>query len=105
LRLAERQLASFLLRTEPGIEALGVKNRSGRRRAAKRRQQACNNELLCCNDFMLVRRSAPIATEGSAEQLDFSSVETRAVVAAFAGGRVTLDAGALLISAPDCPWA
>ena len=42
-----------------------------------------------------------MATECSAEQFDFGSVETRAVVAAFDGGMVTSDAGALLLSATD----
>jgi DDE family transposase len=40
-------------------------------------------------------------TECNAEQLDFGIVEGRAVEAAFDGGAVTSDAGALLLSAAD----
>src|ERR1700716_321141 len=40
-------------------------------------------------------------TECSAEQLDFGIVECRAVEAAFDGGVVTSDAGALLLGATD----
>jgi hypothetical protein len=40
-------------------------------------------------------------TQCSAEQFGFGTVERRAVVAAFDGGRVTSDAGALLLGATD----
>jgi hypothetical protein len=40
-------------------------------------------------------------TECSPELLDFGSAEGRRVVAAFDGGRVTSDAGALLLGATD----
>src|SRR5256885_1935411 len=43
----------------------------------------------------------PMATEGSAERFDFGVVEGRAVEAAFDGGLVTSDAGALLLGATD----
>ena len=40
-------------------------------------------------------------TQCSAEQFGFGTAEGRAVVAAFDGGRVTSDAGALLLGATD----
>jgi hypothetical protein len=40
-------------------------------------------------------------TQCSAEQLEFSCVERRRVVAAFDGGRVSSDAGALLLKRTD----
>src|SRR3954454_19475305 len=40
-------------------------------------------------------------TEGSAERFDFGTVEGRSVEAAFDGGLVTSDAGALLLGATD----
>ena len=40
-------------------------------------------------------------TECSSEQFGFGTAEGRAVVAAFDGGRVTSDAGALLLGATD----
>ena len=40
-------------------------------------------------------------TECSAEQLEFSCVERRRVVAAFDGGTVSSDAGALLLGRTD----
>ena len=40
-------------------------------------------------------------TECSAPQLEFGAVEGRRVVAAFDGGAVTSDAGALLLGAAD----
>src|SRR5205807_5284994 len=45
--------------------------------------------------------SAPMPTECSAERFDFGVVEGRAVEAAFDGGLVTSDAGALLLGATD----
>ena len=42
-----------------------------------------------------------MATECSAEQFDFGTVEGRAVEAAFDAGLVTSDAGALLLGATD----
>jgi hypothetical protein len=42
-----------------------------------------------------------VPTECSADLLDFARVEGRAVVAAFDGGRLTSDAGALLLGAAD----
>jgi hypothetical protein len=40
-------------------------------------------------------------TECNLELFDFARVEGRAVVAAFDGGRITSDAGALLLGATD----
>ena len=40
-------------------------------------------------------------TECSATQMEFASVEGRAVVAAFDGGTITSDAGALLLGSTD----
>jgi len=40
-------------------------------------------------------------TQCNAEQLEFSCVERRRVVAAFEGGRVSSDAGALLLKRTD----
>src|SRR4051794_25777937 len=48
-----------------------------------------------------MQRSSPMPTECSAAQLDFGMVEGRRVVAAFDGGAVTSDAGALLLGAAD----
>src|SRR3954462_12050313 len=48
-----------------------------------------------------MQRSSPMPTECSAPQLDFGMVEGRRVVAAFDGGAVTSDAGALLLGAAD----
>ena len=42
-----------------------------------------------------------MATECSAERFDFGIVEGRPVVAAFDAGRLTSDAGALLLGATD----
>src|SRR5215203_4426699 len=47
------------------------------------------------------QRSAPMPTECSADLFEFARVEGRAVVAAFDGGRITSDAGALLLGATD----
>src|SRR6266700_3542484 len=44
---------------------------------------------------------APMQTECSADLLGFAPVEGRAVVAAFDGGKMTSDAGALLLGATD----
>ena len=40
-----------------------------------------------------------MSTECSAPQLEFAPVEGRAIVAAFDGGTITSDAGALLLGA------
>ena len=40
-------------------------------------------------------------TECSADQFEFAPVEGRSVVAAFDGGKITSDAGALLLGATD----
>src|SRR5215831_8249891 len=44
---------------------------------------------------------APMHTECSADLFGFAPVERRAVVAGFDGGRMTSDAGALLLGATD----
>src|SRR5438034_1140738 len=46
-------------------------------------------------------RSAPMPTECSADLFGFAPVEGREVVAAFDGGAITSDAGALLLGAAD----
>ncbi len=46
-------------------------------------------------------RSLPVPTECSADVFEFARVESRAVVASFDGGRITSDAGALLLGATD----
>src|SRR5204863_6111674 len=46
-------------------------------------------------------RSAPMPTECSADLFGFAPVEGRAVVAAFDGGAISSDAGALLLGATD----
>src|SRR5439155_21948310 len=46
-------------------------------------------------------RGAPMQTECSADLFGFAPVERRAVVAGFDGGRMTSDAGALLLGATD----
>ena len=47
------------------------------------------------------QRSSPMPTECSSDLFGFSRVEGRAVVAAFDGGAVSADAGALLLGAAD----
>jgi hypothetical protein len=47
------------------------------------------------------RRSPPVPTECSPRLFRFARVEGRAVVASFDGGRMTSDAGALLLGAAD----
>jgi hypothetical protein len=46
-------------------------------------------------------RGSPTQTECSADLFGFAPVEGRAVMAAFDGGRMTSDAGALLLGATD----
>src|SRR5205823_5583424 len=46
-------------------------------------------------------RSAPMPTERSADLFGFAPVEGHEVVAAFDGGAITSDAGALLVGATD----
>src|SRR4051812_26678600 len=48
-----------------------------------------------------MQRSSPMPAECSAPQFDFGAVEARRVVAAFDGGAVTSDAGAVLLRATD----
>src|SRR6476659_2018353 len=48
-----------------------------------------------------LKEGAPMPTECSSEYFDFGTVEGRAVEAAFDGGLVTSDAGALLLGATD----
>ena len=47
------------------------------------------------------RRGTPMQTECRADLFGFERVEGRAVVAAFDGGKITSDAGALLLGATD----
>jgi len=48
-----------------------------------------------------MQRSIPVPTECSPVLFEFARVEQRAVVAGFDGGRITSDAGALLLGAAD----
>src|SRR5919202_5523841 len=50
---------------------------------------------------MLVQRCSPMHTECSPNLFAFAPVQSRAVVAAFDGGAITSDAGALLLGATD----
>ena len=54
-------------------------------------------KLLCSNSFQHSQRNAPMPTECSADLFGFEPVEGRRVEAAFDGGRVTSDAGGLLL--------
>src|SRR5215217_7697181 len=47
------------------------------------------------------QRRSPMPTQCTPARFDFPRVEGRAVVAAFDGGRITSDAGALLLGATD----
>src|SRR5215217_4477273 len=47
------------------------------------------------------QRRSPMPTQCTPARFDFPRVEGRAVVAAFDGGRITTDAGALLLGATD----
>src|SRR5438132_1952085 len=51
--------------------------------------------------FIADSQSAPMPTECSADLFGFTAVEGRAVVAAFDGGSITTDAGALLLRETD----
>jgi hypothetical protein len=58
----------------------------------------------CCVATTLCRfEEHPMPTECGAESFDFGTVEGRCVEAAFDGGLVTSDAGALLLGATDRP--
>src|SRR3954447_21540076 len=48
-----------------------------------------------------MQERSPMPTECSPALFDFAPVETRRVVAAFDGGAITLNAGALLLGATD----
>src|SRR3978361_2115457 len=50
---------------------------------------------------MLNQRSSPMPTQCSPDRFSFAPVAGRSVVAGFDGGRITSDAGALLLSATD----
>src|ERR1700758_4629366 len=52
-------------------------------------------------DLIVTRRTSPMPTECNPELFEFARVEGRAVVASFDGGRISSDAGALLLGATD----
>src|SRR6201994_405122 len=52
-------------------------------------------------DLIVTRRTSPMPTECNPERFEFARVEGRAVVASFDGGRISSDAGALLLGATD----
>src|SRR5580704_3256822 len=55
----------------------------------------------CCENGLSRRQGSPMQTECSADLFGFAPVEGRKVVAAFDGGRMTSEAGALLLGATD----
>src|ERR1700730_15784811 len=59
------------------------------------------SESCCATTTSGDSRSAPMPTECSADLFGFAPVEGREVVAAFDGGAITSDAGALLLGAAD----
>ena len=63
----------------------------------------CHRDALgiaACIEFA-AQRSIPIPTECSSSSFEFARVESRAVVAAFDGGRIKTDANTLLLGAAD----
>jgi len=58
-------------------------------------------KVLLRERVLLKQRSSPVLTECSATLFEFAPVEGRQVVAAFDGGAITSDAGALLLGETD----
>jgi hypothetical protein len=58
-------------------------------------------KLSCDNNLGHLTGGSPMQAECNAEQYEFSGIERRRVEAAFDGGRVTSDAGALLLKQVD----
>src|SRR5215213_983705 len=58
-------------------------------------------KVLLRHSLIAEQRSPPMPTECSAERFAFAPVEGYSVVAAFDGGAMTSDAGALLLGATD----
>src|ERR1700740_1049402 len=56
---------------------------------------------MLCQGFVSGPGGDPMQTECSADLLGFARVEGRAVVAGFDGGKMTSDAGAILLGATD----
>src|SRR3954466_10720430 len=59
------------------------------------------SQSCCAATAGLIRRWSPMPTQCSADLFGFAPVERRRVEAAFDGGAVTSDAGALLLGATD----
>jgi hypothetical protein len=62
---------------------------------------ADQRKLLRHNDFLAIRKHPDDDTHCSTDLFGFETVEGREVVAAFDGGAITSDAGALLLGAAD----
>ena len=58
-------------------------------------------KVVVLQQFLADTRSAPMPTECSGDLFGFAPVEGREVIAAFDGGAITSDAGALLLGAAD----
>jgi Transposase DDE domain group 1 len=58
-------------------------------------------KVLLQESLIAEQRKPPMPTECSPSLFDFARVEGRTVVASFDGGRITPDAGALLLGATD----
>jgi hypothetical protein len=58
-------------------------------------------KVLLREGLFLKRRCSPMPTECNLTLFEFAPVAGRAVVAAFDGGRITSDAGSLLLGATD----
>jgi hypothetical protein len=60
-----------------------------------------STKLLLRQSLAATQRRSPMPTECSPALFDFAPVETRCVAAAFDGGAITSNAGALLLGATD----
>ena len=60
-----------------------------------------SEKIVLAQRFISGSRGVPMPTECSATLFEFARVEGRSVVGAFDGGKITSDAGALLLAATD----
>src|SRR5215831_7323551 len=103
-RRGRRRVAGKRLRSIETLKSQGLSNRAIAHRLARISHPtecigaANQRKLLCENDFQR-SRSAPMRTECNADLFGFTPVAGREVVAAFDGGAITSDAGALLLGA------
>src|SRR3954465_7437359 len=89
----ERRVAARIEATAQGLAR--ISHRSHVHRGSE------SAKVLLQQSLAAKQRRSPMPTQCTPARFDFSRVEGRAVVAAFDGGRITSDAGALLLGATD----